>query len=260
MDEATAFLTALEATPPEAPTRCAGWTAHDLTAHLAAGAAEMADLVEAALAGEPERPTRAFEDREAPFVAMSDADLRDRLVVEALRLGAATEALAATGESSTVGFAGRRLTSSELDLHGRSEAALHRWDLVGDDEIGRSLLAAPELTTHAATVLNDMLPGSAESPTVRAGRAGVGNARAVLRSPGRPDVILVAEQGQARFEISECDDRAPTVITDPASRLLMMWGRHPTGAPVTWCEDPAARRELEALLWSAPNEPTHASR
>jgi hypothetical protein len=254
VDEATAFLTALEATPPEAPTACAGWTAHDLTAHLAAGALEMADLVEATLAGEPERPTRAFDDREAPFVAMSDADLRGRLVVEALRLGAATEALAATGESSTVEFAGRRLTSFELDLHGRSEAAVHRWDLVGDDEISQSLLAAPELTTHAATVLNEMLPGSAEAPTARAGRAGVGNARAVLRSPGRPDAILVIEHGKARFEISECDDCPPMVMTDPASRLLMMWGRYPAGAPVTWCEDPAARRELEALLWSVHNE------
>jgi hypothetical protein len=214
----------------------------------------MADLVEAALAGDPERPTRGFDDREAPFVAMPDGDLRDRLVVEALRLGTATAALATTDESSTVGFAGRRLRSAELDLHGRSEAALHRWDLVGDDSISRSLLAAPELTTHAATVLNEMLAGSAESPTARAGRGGVEHARAVLRSPGRPDAILVIEQGQARFEISECDDCLPTVMTDPASRLLMMWGRHPAGAPVTWCEDPAARRELEALLWSVPTE------
>src|SRR5262249_2219726 len=47
MDEATAFLDALDRTPPDAPTACADWTAHELVAHLAAGAAEMADLTEA---------------------------------------------------------------------------------------------------------------------------------------------------------------------------------------------------------------------
>ena len=55
MDEATAFLTAPDRTPPDAPTVCAEWTAHALVAHLAAGAAEMADLTEAAVAGEPAR-------------------------------------------------------------------------------------------------------------------------------------------------------------------------------------------------------------
>jgi len=37
MDELTAFLTALEASAPDAPTRCEGWTTHDLLAHLVAG-------------------------------------------------------------------------------------------------------------------------------------------------------------------------------------------------------------------------------
>ncbi|HSO96733.1 MAG TPA: maleylpyruvate isomerase N-terminal domain-containing protein [Acidimicrobiia bacterium] len=255
MDEATALLTTLEATRPEAPTACTGWTAHDLTAHLAAGAKEMADLVEVALAGQPDRPTRPFTTREAPFVAMPDAVLREHLIVEALRLNAATETLAQTGSDTTVAFAGRRLTAAELDLHGRSEAALHRWDLVGDDETSRALLAQPELTTHAATVLNEMLPDAGEAPIRRARRAGVSATRAVLRSPDRPDVILLVDNGRARFEIAEQHDDPPTLVTDPATRLLLLWGRRSAEATVTWCQGQGARRPIEALLWPVPTRP-----
>jgi uncharacterized protein (TIGR03083 family) len=154
MDEATALLLTLEFTDPRAPTACAGWTAHELVAHLAAGAAEMAGHAERALVGEPEQAARGFAEREAPFVAMEDPELRDRLFTEALRLHAAVDALSERGLS--VAFSGRRLSAREIRTHGRSEAALHRWDLCGDDEIGVQHLGPPELTTHAVTVLNSL--------------------------------------------------------------------------------------------------------
>ena len=96
MDEATAFLSTLETTAPDAPTACAGWRAHDLVAHLTAGAAEMAELTEAVATGRDVRATRDFATREAPFVAMADDELRARLVAEAIRLGVAVDALGAT--------------------------------------------------------------------------------------------------------------------------------------------------------------------
>jgi hypothetical protein len=81
----------------------------------------MAELTEAATARRGERATRDFAAREAPYVAMPDDQLRDRLVVEALRLNAAIEALRHTGSGveATVPFAGRRLGSHELEMHGR---------------------------------------------------------------------------------------------------------------------------------------------
>lgn len=61
-------------------------------------------------------------------------------------------------------FSGRRMSVGEIQMHGRSEAALHRWNLCEDDEAGDELLGQPELTAHGVTVLNAMLPGSAETP------------------------------------------------------------------------------------------------
>src|SRR3954465_8137911 len=93
LDEVTELVTTLLAAPPDQLTNCARWTVHDLTAHLAAGAAETADLIEARVAAEPGRATRPFADREAPYRALPDAELRDRLLADAVRLTAARERL-----------------------------------------------------------------------------------------------------------------------------------------------------------------------
>jgi hypothetical protein len=70
---------------PHAPTACAGWSVHELTAHLAAGSAEIADLIERELAEGRTRPTRGFEEREAPYRALSPKKLRRAFFAEALR-------------------------------------------------------------------------------------------------------------------------------------------------------------------------------
>jgi hypothetical protein len=246
MDEATAFLVTLQGTAPDAPTACAGWTAHDLVAHLAAGAAEMADLTESTVAGRPHRETRAFADREAPFVALRDDELRERLFSEALRLQAAIESLA-TSDGGFVSFSGREHSAAELSLHGRSEAALHRWDLVGDDEMSDQLLSQPELTRHAVTVLNEMLSGSGESPAARAAAAGTAAGRWALASPGEPDVVVTVDGDGAHFEL--CDPLGEAAATSgPATRLLALWGRRGTAGPIEWRTDDV-RRELGAFLW-----------
>src|ERR1700730_18476981 len=72
-------------TDPHGHTQCAGWTVHELTAHLAAGPAEMADLIELELAGESSRPTRPFDEREAPYRALPSARVRRAFVEESLR-------------------------------------------------------------------------------------------------------------------------------------------------------------------------------
>ncbi|MGH3547451.1 MAG: maleylpyruvate isomerase N-terminal domain-containing protein [Pseudonocardiaceae bacterium] len=80
--EAAAFLDARQYTAPEVVSACEGWTAHEVTAHLAAAAAEITCHLEPYLAGEPVPRTRSFEDREPPYRAMGDAELLRRLDVE----------------------------------------------------------------------------------------------------------------------------------------------------------------------------------
>ena len=159
VDEVGELITTLLGTPPERLTNCRGWTVHDLVAHLAAGAAEQADLIEEHLAGQPERPTRSFAERERAYQALPDAELRDRLVVEAGRFGVLQEQLG----TEAIAFTGRVMTAAEFAMYGRSECALHRWDIVGRDDVAWATLAQPVLTRHALTVLTGM-SSLAETP------------------------------------------------------------------------------------------------
>src|SRR5262249_44368802 len=158
--------------------------------------------------------------------------LRDRLVVEALRLRVAIDALDA---QQAVAFAGRTSHATDLTMHGRSEAALHRWDLVGDDDESAELLAQPELTAHALGVLNGMLDGSGESVGARAQRADLTRGtELVFASPGQADVVLVCDDDGARLELRDAADRADATA-DPATRLLGLWGRR-SCAPIRWTD------------------------
>jgi hypothetical protein len=251
--ELAALFAILPNVVPEASTACTAWTAHALLAHLAAGAKERADLIEEKLAGRPERATKAFAEREAVFRAMHDEELRAALMREAGRFEAAVTALAQQGAHVTIAFATTRFTAAELATHQRSEAAIHRWDLVGPDETGDALLAQRELTQHGVTVLNSLQTVLQESPTPRVQRAGVSAVRIVLRSPDHPDVVVKAAAGEGVFEMS---DHAPLeggalVTTDAAQRLLIIWGRRPTTRPIDIDAKTTPRRTVEAVLWPA---------
>jgi uncharacterized protein (TIGR03083 family) len=227
--EGRALLGALDAVAPTAATACPDWTAHELLAHLAAGAKERADLVEEKLAGLPPRATRPFDEREAVFRELPDVELRRALVAERSRAEAAVAALERRRE--TIRFTGREFSAGELTTHMRSEAILHRWDLVGSDRTGIELMAQPDLTRHAVTILNE-LP-LAESPRARARTAQVSGLCIVLRVPGEPDVVFLADPDDGRFEISASPPAPDVVMTmDAAARLLTIWGRWP-GRPVT---------------------------
>jgi uncharacterized protein (TIGR03083 family) len=247
VDEMTALSEILERAPADAPTACAGWVAHDLMAHLAAGAAEMADLVELTLAAGMERPTRAMKEREAPYAAMDEDELRAVLRSQSSRLVDGIVRLAEAGEGATVPFAGRRSSAADLAMHGRSEAALHRWDLVGSDATSRELLSRPELTAHAVVVLNQMLDGSRESVAVRAREAVVGDLRARFAAPGQPDVVVTIDASGARLALADPDDD-PTVVADPAARLLALWGRRCDPARTSWIGTDRDRTRLGAFL------------
>jgi hypothetical protein len=52
------------------------------------------------------------------------------------------------------------MTAERLRAHSHSEAALHRWDLVGDDDISIRLVSDPSMVTHALAAF-DALPALA---------------------------------------------------------------------------------------------------
>ncbi len=126
----------------------------------------MTRLVEARLVQGPGTdlgPTREFEEREAPFRAMADRRLRRQFVVEGLALTDAVVRLQSLGPGVTVTFTGWDMTADEIIRHGESELVLHRWDLVGNDEVSRQWLSRPELMGHAEKVLSRMALPAAES-------------------------------------------------------------------------------------------------
>lgn len=217
--EAAAFLEALEVTPPDALTRCAQWRAHEVAAHLGAGAVEIACNLEAYGEGRPVPVTRGFEEREAPYRAMEDAKLRSELPRSIDRVAAALDAVLSAEPDAVVSWTGRQMVVATFVTHLRSELALHRFDLVGDDETGITLLDQPELTDHAVTVLGRALVarGAASAP---AGFA------AVIAAPGTSDLAVIVDGDGPRLERSDaCLE--PAVIGDPAARMLLLWGRQP---------------------------------
>lgn len=251
--ESLELMKTLADADPAAPTACSLWTVHDLVAHLAAGAKENADLIEDAPAGRPARATRSFAEREPAFAAMPDEQLRQEFVIHAGRKVAAVQALADRGPDAAYQFTGRRFTAALAQTHSSSEAAIHRWDIVGDDETGTELLAAPDLTRHAVEILNT-LPILCKAPLSRAHVAQIDRLRIVLRAPAQPDVVLDISPGSARFELADIDQPADgdaVVETDAAHRLLSIWGRRGPDHSVTIISDPKLWASVAMVLWNA---------
>ena len=230
MDEANAFFTALKNQAPDEPTACSGWRIRDLVAHVAAGAQEEADLIETHLQGGTARPTRSFGEREATYRALPYEELLGALAREGGRLKAAVAALIRSG--GEVEFTGIRLNGQEFRMHNRSELTLHRWDIVGDDEIGQRLLAQPTLTAHAAKVLSGMtsLRESAAERAFRLRQAPEDFAFR-LRSPGSDD-LLVRVAPTPSVEVSPVADEQPVVRSSASDRLLAAWGRRLPGGRI----------------------------
>lgn len=217
--EADAFFETLDATPPDALSACVGWTAHDVTAHLAAAAVEVALNLEAYGEGLPVPLTRGFEEREAPYRAMGHVELRTQLPVSIERAAVALDAVLNSQPDAVVPWTGRQMVVATFITHMRSELALHRWDLVGDDDVSMTLLAQPELTDHAVTVLGRAL-------VVRGAASVTTNLSAAISSPGTQDVLALVDGEGARLIRSE-EKSDSAVIGDPAARLLLLWGRRP---------------------------------
>ncbi len=140
--EAEAFLDALDDVSPNAVTACAGWTAHELVAHLTSGVEAIAVQAESHLDGRPIPVFGSFAERERGFWDVDDDRLRRRLVDGERRMTAALDdVLASRGDTAIQGI-GWGMPISDVVLHLRQEFAIHRWDLVGDDDEGDEILPA----------------------------------------------------------------------------------------------------------------------
>ena len=128
-------------------------------------------------------------------------------------------AVLATEPDAVVPWSGRQMVAATFITHLRSEFALHRFDLVGDDQISISLLAQPELTDHAVVVLGRALVARG------AGRV-IPNFTAVIAAPDGEDVAVVVDGDGPRLERSDLS-LEPAVVGDSAARLLLLWGREP---------------------------------
>jgi hypothetical protein len=124
-------------------------------------------------------------------------------------------------DEACIQYTGWSMTALRLRTHSRSEAALHRWDLVGDDTVGSHLLSDPTLTRHALTVFA-AIPALAEAR--RWIDASFTERPVRLRSSAEPDVLITPAVGLS-LVASEGSD--VVIEMDPADRLLVLWGRCP---------------------------------
>lgn len=221
--EAEAFFTAIEVTAPEVVSACAGWTAHEIAAHVTGNAVEIVRHLEPYLQGDPVPETRSFEEREAPLRALAYADLLARLDRDEQRMRAVITDVLAREPEAVIPWTGRQMAVAKFTPHMRNEHALHRWDVAGDDSTSLALLAEPDLAEHSVSVLGAILlvAGRELDPDPDS------DFRVRLRSDGQPDLLVTVKQGDATLVWADDEQDEPYVELDPAARQLFIWGRRP---------------------------------
>jgi uncharacterized protein (TIGR03083 family) len=225
--EAEAFLTALQDLPPNALSTCDTWTVHHIGAHLAGNYEEALRHVEAYAQGSPLTSTRSFEEREPPFRELSGAALLKAVERYEERMRRAVDAVLADDPDAELTWTGRPFKVGSFSSHMRNECAIHRWDLLGDDDTSLDLLADPNLLEHSVTAVGAG-PPCARGLDIDAPEHRPLSAR--LRTEGQPDLLSEVDGDTPRMSLTGVAGE-PTVVGDQAARLLMLWGRKP-GPPV----------------------------
>jgi hypothetical protein len=223
--EAEAFLEAVGDADPSAISSCDGWTTHEVAAHVTGIAVEVNRHLDPFLQGDPVPRTRTFEEREAPLQAIEHESLLGRLDAEEQRMRTVVADVLEVNPDSVIPWTGRQMEVAKFIPHLRNEHALHRWDVVGDDDLGFTLLSQADLTGHSVLVLGRILlvAGLARDPDPEA------NFRASLRSVGERDISVLVQDGEAFLGWDDVASDQPAVVSDPAARHLFIWGRHPQG-------------------------------
>jgi hypothetical protein len=205
-------------------TYCPGRTVHTLAAHIAGNYAEITRHVDGYLDRRPVARTRTFDEREGEFRALSAPRLMCAIEEGDERMRRAIGTLLAAEPDPVLRWTNREVHAAGFLKHARSECAVHRWDIVGDDPVSERLLAPHELLEHVVTFLGP-LPLTARGMATGAGTGASLTAR--IRSAERPDLMVRVHRGQPSFSLVEPEGTA-LIEADPAARLLFVWGRRPS--------------------------------
>jgi uncharacterized protein (TIGR03083 family) len=223
--EAEAFLTTMDESDPRGISSCDGWTTHEIAAHVTGIAVEVNRHLDPFLQGAPVPETRSFEVREAPLQAMDHADLLNRLDTEEQRMRELVAEVLQVNPESVIPWTGRRMAVAKFIPHLRNEHALHRWDIVGDDELALNHLGQSDLSEHSVEVLGRILLVAGQKRDPEPGA----DFYARLRSDGERDLCVEVKEGEGSLKWDEQSSGDPSVEGDPAARLLFIWGRRPEG-------------------------------
>ena len=217
------FLDAVQQRGADAGTWCEAWTVRDVVIHQAGNAEELARVLGAHLEGTPVA-TRGFDEREGPLRALNDTDLWDALLDRMATLNRVAAAAEGVSADTDVAWTGRTMKVPWFAEHMREELVLHGWDITGDGDASaafQAALAEPWMTTHSVVAVGKPLLAKG----VRQLRPGE-RIEARLRVPGTDDVVVSAGAEHATIELAEPKGPA-TLETDPAARVLLLWGRKP---------------------------------
>ena len=239
------FVAAARERQPDAGTWCEAWTVRDVVAHLAGNAEELARVLTAHVDDAPVG-TRGFDEREAPYRAMNDADLWSAFIDQAERLAEVSQAAVSdVGGDAEVGWTGRTMKVSWFAEHMREELVLHRWDLTGDDATATGALDQPWMTEHSVLAVG--------GPLLARGAAGLnlgdaGRVEGRLRVEGTDDIVVTATRESHTIGFAS-PQGAATVESDAATRCLFLWGRRPAN-PTRWRSSagPATLAQVRRLL------------
>jgi uncharacterized protein (TIGR03083 family) len=220
--ELVALLATLDAADPSALTSCPGWTAHHIAAHIAGNYAEVRRHVEAFADGDPLRHTRGFDEREGPLRELDRPTLLQRIHEDAAATVSAIDGVLETRPDAELRWTNRMVRVSGFSKHMRSEAALHRWDLAGDDDTSMELLGQHELLEHAVNFIGQ--PLCQRGLDFGAGKPAFS---ARVRCAGSDDLIIDAGEQHVTLTVGRPTGEA-AIETDPAARLLLLWGRKPS--------------------------------
>jgi hypothetical protein len=220
--ELTALLSTLDDVDPLALTSCPGWTAHHLAAHIAGNYEEIRRHVESFADGHPLERTRSWDEREASLRELDHQALIRLIADEASATPMAIAHVVDQALGAELMWTNRMVPVAGFLTHLRSEDALHRWDLVGDDDTSTILLSQPDLLEHAIKFVGRPLCQRG----IDAGAADEAF-RARVRSAGFDDLVVEVAPGRATLSLGPPIGDA-AIEGDAAARLLLLWGRKPS--------------------------------
>jgi hypothetical protein len=221
--EADAFLATIDQTAPEVVSACDGWTTHEIAAHVTGIAVEVIRHLDPYLQGDPVPQTRSFEEREAPLQATGHVALLARLEAGEERMRRMVAEVLDREPDAVIPWTGRQMGVAKFIPHLRNEHALHRWDIVGDDETSRQLLGDMDLVGHSVGELGRILLAAGRDRDPDPGS----EFHVRLRAEGQPDLRVIVEDGDATLAWASDEADEPSVDTDPGARQLFIWGRRP---------------------------------